>query len=264
MKNNLKILIAFLGSSFILLFLSHCTKSEDAMSPSAINLDNLEPRTFSILPLDSLSIGLEANYKFDNNVHDQVLHLADVTCTTFGGAGYSPVFTSNRFGQGNKALKLNGFYMGKINNVPKGNKYAVSLWARMSTSSYPQLGAYPQNRGICTSGSEAFNLVQSPTASNYIYTYRNLLYVSKNSDLGWHHIVLTYDGSTYKYYIDNVLFYSKTDFTASINTTTPYFLAPFTSTDNVNGDFWKGAIDDLRFYSRNLSPNDISRLYSLK
>jgi hypothetical protein len=68
------------------------------------------------------------------------------------------------------------------------------------------------------------------------------------SDLNWHHLVVTYDGSSFKFYVDGVL---------SGSTNMPGSLASSLATYIIGNGYWKGAIDDLRFYSRTLTASDV-------
>ena len=73
------------------------------------------------------------------------------------------------------------------------------------------------------------------------------------SDLHWHHLAVTYDGSSFKFYVDAALAGSSNLAGAISSALTNYIVA--------NG-YWKGAVDDLHFYSRTLTASDVTALYN--
>lgn len=82
---------------------------------------------------------------------------------------------------------------------------------------------------------------------------------------GWHHYVITYDGTFLNYYFDGGGKYIKYKiFPASIVSGKQNYMLGFADIlKALSHGFWKGKIDDLRFYSRTLSANDVKRLYKL-
>ena len=74
----------------------------------------------------------------------------------------------------------------------------------------------------------------------------------------WRHVAVTYDGAYVKLYIDGVLRNNYPATGSIAPQTVKYYLGY-----NWLGDYWKGYIDDLRFYSRTLTPSDVTALYNL-
>ncbi len=70
---------------------------------------------------------------------------------------------------------------------------------------------------------------------------------------GWNFVVLTYDGSTQKLFVNGSLIAYKT-LTTTINTNTNNLLIGF---------LYKGIIDELRIYNRSLNASEIKELYYL-
>lgn len=76
----------------------------------------------------------------------------------------------------------------------------------------------------------------------------------------WHHVVYTYDGTTFKSYRNGV-FQQQSNYTGSF---------PYDATQNINVGrrydntyYLSGRIDDLRFFSRALTQGEVSALYNL-
>jgi hypothetical protein len=72
-------------------------------------------------------------------------------------------------------------------------------------------------------------------------------------NMAWHHLVVSYDGNTVRYYLDAVLV-GTSNLAGSMNVLVNYI---------VGSGYWKGDIDDLRFYSRTLSAADVQNLFNL-
>ncbi len=75
-------------------------------------------------------------------------------------------------------------------------------------------------------------------------------------DGGWHHLLSTYDGTTQKLYVDNVLVTS----TAATGSITP--TGSSLTIGGASGTFYKGLMDDVRVYNRALSASEIAKLYT--
>ena len=78
-------------------------------------------------------------------------------------------------------------------------------------------------------------------------------------DSDWHHHVITYDGTTAKYYLDNVQIGG--DFTHTFATTLAPVIVGARNDDGLAR--WSGAIDDVRIYNRVLTSAEIARLYRI-
>jgi hypothetical protein len=74
----------------------------------------------------------------------------------------------------------------------------------------------------------------------------------------WQHIVITYDGTNIRAYRNNVLV-----LVYSAPGTVPPYPVDYYLAKMPNWDFYKGAVDDLRFYSRTLNASDVQNLYNL-
>ena len=82
------------------------------------------------------------------------------------------------------------------------------------------------------------------------------------NDGKWHHVVVTYDGTSNRIYLDGVL---KNTQTPSPSPSTVLGSALVISeTSNTNGiPPFQGSIDDVRIYNRAISPSEVQALYNL-
>ncbi|MFB6102876.1 MAG: LamG-like jellyroll fold domain-containing protein [Haloplanus sp.] len=78
---------------------------------------------------------------------------------------------------------------------------------------------------------------------------------SSVDDGNWHQVVATYDGSTARLYLDG----SEVDSASAAATSTNSGL--WIGSKNGSADFFEGAIDDVRIYSRALSTSEVQSLY---
>jgi len=78
------------------------------------------------------------------------------------------------------------------------------------------------------------------------------------ADKNWRHLVVTYDGITVKFYVNGVFVDSYTEQGSIPSSLSNYFIGCLPGFNR-----WKGAIDDLRFYSRTLTATDVQKLYAL-
>ncbi len=76
----------------------------------------------------------------------------------------------------------------------------------------------------------------------------------------WHHVVGTYDKSNVKLYIDGQLKDSKPSSAAIEYGTSDLYMGSIRGTSR----FFKGVIDQVRFYNRALSQSDVTKLYQIK
>lgn len=210
--------------------------------------------------IDPLTVGLDARYTFDK-------HLKDVTKQQADGKSFPvlrgvPIYTSDRKGIANAALKFDGNYYVTMENMPVQQNMSLSVWVKRGVSFYN--GASPIIRhnttgiGLYQDDNGFWARVMS-YAGNSMTTS---LYTPSSfpADQLWHHIVITYSADEMTMYVDNQKIGSTTGTFTVVDEFTKYLLGY--SHGNA-GNFWKGAIDDLRFYGRTLSASDVQKLYNL-
>ena len=164
------------------------------------------------------------------------------------------LFGPDRKGQANKALRFNGAYGVGIYDIPytPGN-CSVSFWAKDEVIEGP---SWTQMLG----SSQAFTFIQNENEFNCNFQkfgYGIVQQVGTSPINGqWHHIAATRDNTSLKLYIDGVLIgtapSSATDFGS--------FVLHNYGLGYGGGSFWKGSLDDVRFYGRVLSSIEITTL----
>ena len=202
-------------------------------------------------PSVNLSKGLEGWYRFDGNLKEATGKLADATTVPFAGVD---VYTEDRNGVVNNAIKFNGRYRVKINNVPNTTKMSVAAWVKYDSA----------NQTLCNfiiSGSDGPMFIQ---AFDQFWTANNpsgMPWISSGTiDQHWHHLVATIDGTNLKFYVDGNLINTIVSPDTWIYPLNTYYVIGYGSVLDTN---WHGAVDDLRFYSRTLTAAEVQSLYNL-
>jgi concanavalin A-like lectin/glucanase superfamily protein len=214
-------------------------------APQESNAASVTPeRSMYINPL---AVHLDACYPFNGNLNEATGKLGPGV--SFGLAAQ---YTPDRKGFANSALRLTGNSFVKIFNVPQQTASSISVWVRTYDLN--------QNLGIVTGPTQGLILFQNPNLFiGGLTLVKGGISISTGlnktvSDLNWHHLVVTYDGTSFKFYVDGIL-------AGSSNMAGS--LASALATYIIGNGYWKGAIDDLRFYSRTLTASDVTALYNL-
>ena len=192
--------------------------------------------------------GLLGRFEFNGNLKDATAQLKD-GYTTSGRI----LFTTDRKGQANSAIRFNAAYGVDIFDVPStpGNA-SFSVWIKHDTIP-------PSSWISILSTWKGFNIQQMQQIffCNFWNNVDNLQNVSAYPiNNNWHHLAATRDNTSMKLYVDGIL----------IGTSpTPTGASDYVSHDDYlvgygGGQYWKGSMDDLRFYARTLSPAEISTL----
>jgi hypothetical protein len=192
----------------------------------------------------------EAVMKFNGNLTD--------SCGKTGVEGIVgiPAYVSDRHGNPGNALYLNGASQVRYNNVSfKGQAMTMAAWVK-----YDNVGgglehivdaynAKGQGVSFIQSEDKFGGLISTPSTNGI---FGNIV------DANWHHLAATYDGKDIKVYMDGV-FAASTNHPGSIGgEARSVVIGAFM------GDFWKGAIDDLRIYSKVMTENEISKLFTIQ
>lgn len=208
--------------------------------------------------IDPLSVGLEGRFEFNANLKDQTKQLTDGVASRRIGATYG----FDRKGNFKSALSLDGAYSVKLKEVPQQTNTSLSVWIKpskldtaggiVSTTSFlgphlTQFGPYLSCVVDLMSDIPPYGVIQNAQGA-YFGIYNT----------NWHHVVITYNGSYITVYINNVL-KTSIPYTGSIPQSLVEYIVGWSSLKK----FWKGHVDDLRFYSRALSAADVQKLYNL-
>lgn len=196
------------------------------------------------------STNLIREFKFDGT-------RSDVTNTiSFSGtSGY----TTDRFGNANRALSVNNSTTATAENVtipglPTGrNNRSFSMWFRRTNNSTAM--AYPFIQGTNAAYSILGCGISTNSAEMTIYEPSGLdpKFTVNTNNTNWYHYVLTLDSTgTMALYLNGNLLGTRTY--SQINTNTTYFkIAHFGFT---------GAVDDLKLFSGVLDSNEVKNLYN--
>jgi len=200
----------------------------------------------------TLNKGLLGRFEFNGTLKDTTGHLADGVSTID-----RVLYTRDRKGAANRAIRFNEAYGVNIFNVPLDTNMSVSVWVQ-----YDILAVDFQLPFV--EGSQSFSLSQFE--NSYQGAYWNGIsgqYVTSGpiNNL-WHHLVATRDGISLKFYIDG-------NFIGSAPS--PSGSGPYIPTNDYvigygynNGyKYWKGNMDDLRIYKRVLSTVEVNNLANL-
>ena len=241
--------IQILAATFITVAFISCSKQEMPVQQQMPAEDQTASnRPGEPITIDPLSVKLEAWFKFNNNLKDATGKLADGV-----SIGAPAKFITDRKGNRYSALKPDGSFYVKIFKVPQQTATSISVWVRTADLS--------QNKGIVSGNDQGLFVVQNP--DKYVGGLKIVppggisITTALPTDIvnnGWHHIAVTYDGNAMKYYFDGALT-GTTNLPGSIGASLSNYIV-------ANG-FWKGAVDDLRFYSRALTSAEVQKLFIL-
>jgi|GEM_PF-833651 len=212
--------------------------------------------------IDPLSVGLAGSYPFTGTLKEQTRKLADgqrMPLSRVNGA----IYTYDRKGIANAALKFDGNYYVTIANVPVQQNMSLSVWVKRLT--FPDAYSAPS---IVRHNSTGISLLQDENG----FWGRVLSYASSSlttslytgssfpADQQWHHVVITYSDEEMTMYVDNQKIGPTSGTFTVVDEFTKYLLG---YAHGVAGKYWQGTIDDLRFYNRTLSASDVQKLYNL-
>jgi len=221
------------------------TQPIDAAAPQAV-VGNTSSNQKAIPP--TLMQNLEGWFQFDGNLLDQTGKLnADLSST---GAD---LYTTDRNGVSNGAVKFTGRYGFIIDSVPLPTNSSVAAWVKYDNPNMEYWPVYgPVSFG--QSYDHYFGYITTQTTSTGV--------MSGKIDDHWHFLVSTYDGLKLRFYIDGV-------FVGDVSNPGTFNSGPgnngftYWVSNYASDSFWQGSMDDLRFYSRTLSAKDVAKLYSL-
>ena len=244
MKKQFQILAA----TFMIVAFVSCSK-EKIETPTTANEEMATTSSSSgaRIVVDPLTVGLQGWFSFDANLKDKTQKLADGVPST-----RVVKYGTDRKGKMKGALYLDDTYSVKLKSVPQQTNTSLSVWIK----------PYYLNSG---GGGIVYNEVMGPKLGQGT----NLLSCAVSTSVstpgeyieifntGWHHVVITFDGSYVKIYVNNVL-KSSIPHSASIPASLVDYFVGWSSV----WQYWKGYVDDLRFYSRTLSATDVQKLYN--
>ncbi|MBN2511300.1 MAG: immunoglobulin domain-containing protein [Sedimentisphaerales bacterium] len=177
-------------------------------------------------------------------------------------------WTAGIDGTPGKALVFDGGFAlgtqkedGTMNDIPVGNgAYTMIVWIRAAYSDGGLLGwGNYGNNNQCN----ALNLNADPYwVRNYwwdvdFHASRGINLVDEN----WHQVIAAYDGDIRTIYIDGLRAGSDNPIPHNVQSSVNFLIGK-TNTLNVNGEFYRGAMDEVRVYNYALDPIDVAKSYT--
>jgi len=242
-----------LAITFITVVFISCSREKLEMpeTPATTN-EEISTSSSSIRPyVDPLFKNLEGWFKFNKNLKDAAGKLQDGVQWPVKRTGV--IYTTDRKGNPNAAIKLDGNYAIDFPDVPQQDNTSMSIWIKRA-------GIYPDATIISPNGygpriDQNGDIFKGLVQNGWILPE---VYSNNFPDRGWYHIVITFNGVEMKMYVNGVLQGTYDDYPHSFESGNyHYFLAT-----TLQG-FWSGYADDLRFYSRTLTASDVQALYNL-
>ncbi len=215
---------------------------------------------------DALDAGLVAAYSFSGDAKDE-------SGNGYDGTVSGAALTTNRFGEADSAYYFDGVD-DRIDlpsaplNFERTNSFSQSLWIKTSDDDtgniiLAKMASDSSYRGWClamNNGLLSTYLMSSGTAQNRVRV-DGTTWINDNQ---WHHLVVTYDGSSLAsgvvVYIDGGL----EDSVIAADTLTGTILNSVTPTigSRSSESYYEGSIDDIRVYGRTLSAAEVQVLYA--
>lgn len=207
-------------------------------------------------PVINLDSGLVGRYEFDGNLHEYNAQLGDAVPNV---SGYE-TFTVDRRGAPNSAIHFTGRYGLHIYKVPLAPNMSVSAWVRYDVLQGLNYFVTAQwlSPDFAQDNDKYSGIVSTPSTAGV---------QSGPIDNQWHHLAATYDGTKLNFFIDGNFVGTKMNPTQDKigpKATVDYevgYLGNFYGNQMQSSFF--GSVDDLRFYTRILSPTEVKFLYNL-
>ena len=212
---------------------------------------------------DPCSKDLIAYYKFDRSFRDvcyghNAVQVGSVVLATSSGISDGAAFF-------NGASKLQ---VSSLNGYQWGSKFSVSLWFKRTgqqvnyqgiiNNGYYSYGSWEIRMGRENSGQKiGGGVVTSNSGKTWDYT-------TTASYNHWHHVVMTYDGVTLNFYLDN----------KSQNGNSKCCKGSIVSKKNdvvigqaghgMSREYFYGYIDEVKLFKKALTADEVTQLYQLK
>lgn len=207
--------------------------------------------------------GLVGYYAFNGNAND-------LSGNGNNGIVSQPTtITEDRFGNSSSAFDFGN--TGSVINVPNigsinfPNDYSISTWVYFRTRNYPNISILgsanfvfylsAQGATVGQQDSLEFNPSTSP-AIGILYTYN---VVSMNT---WHHVMIVKNLNLISLFLDGVLAYSENYLNVQLNNFSGMSFGNSPSAPISDFNKIDGKIDDIGFWNRALSQQEIANLYN--
>ena len=182
---------------------------------------------------------LSAYFKFSSSI-------ADESGKANSASEGIVVYTTDRHGEAGKALQCDGVSTKLIfsNIDQKKTACSISVWVALDDIASPLkyfLNCTKDGISMSQYSGAVYAAISTPgTESTAAFA----------GDINWHHYAATFDGANLLIYKDGVLASTKAHPGFMMDGKVDFTIGKFV-------DFWKGRIDDLRFYNKVLDANEI-------
>ncbi len=226
-------------------------------------------RTSLLFSQINLSDGLLAHYPFSGNAND-------ISGNSFNAVNFGATPTTDAKGNSNSAYEFNGTTShillpsnAKFNFAPT-DSFTISCWLQ------PYQNLNWNNQALLVKS--AFDI--NPQNANWSYGlyvaidkamsgYANNIFLNGATTLQqnkcWYHLVVTYKNGIWHLYVNGKLEaqdLSQTKFITQDASITS--VVAIGKKGGANGDFYKGKLDEVRIYDRNLSSIEVDALYNFE
>ena len=192
----------------------------------------------------------------------------------------SPTFTTDHTGKANSAILLNGstdyFYMAD-NTTLNPSALSVSIWIK-PTSATRTMQIYNKSRFSDGTAELFSSLIKPNTADPGGIVINTDIKQNSNCQPGvgwqtfsfpgrpdlskWHHVVMTYSGTSARMYFDNALLYTIDNLPKNTLDTCPGGDLKFGVQSRDLPNYFLGALDDIRIYKRALTASEVQTLFN--
>jgi len=198
-------------------------------------------------------------YDYSGNKNNGRLYNGSNVCSNPPNSG-CPTWVDGKFG---KALSFDGvddYVIANTINVPY---LTISVWVKWFRFFEDSAGhAIVSNSNYAADGYMLYQATDAPynRIQAFVYTTSIAVIVSKTllNTNEWYHVVLTYDGSFIKLYINGVLDNRVAQSGTIKATTNPFLIGSTYTTGEAK---FNGIIDEVRIFNRALSEEEIKFLY---
>lgn len=206
------------------------------------------PAMIDVAHAADVTTGLVAYWNFENGSTLGTPFYGTLNLSNNG----SPAYTATGGNASSRGLSLNGSSYLEASSYPTSlngnNPYTIAAWFKSSQGNYGGILGYGST-GTCLGN----NLRLNGATNLYTYWYGcdfNSTTVA-NFLNSWHHVAVTYDGTTHKFYYDGSFLNSGTGYTRA-TTGTRFYLGR--TVDDIP---FTGVLDDVAIYTRALSAADV-------
>jgi hypothetical protein len=204
---------------------------------------------------NGLSQGLVAYYPFSGNANDS-------SGNGNSGIPISPVLSTDRLGASNAAYTFNGtsdridLANSAALNMNNGVPFSMSAWIKTDFNDGQRVIL---GKAAGASGNTPALFVDSEGKLRFDNYYINEVHSSTTVRTGtWTHVAVTYDGSTYRLYVNGLADGEKA-FTGSNESGNSWTFSIGGSLNTIfPSGMFKGSIDEVQFWSRTLSPTEVA------